>query len=150
MLDWAGHRGWGDPANNAAAGWRLAARPRITAALEADELAALIAAAATPRPARRQIAAVAARTEPIVRLRVNHVIVRHWNSDRIVRSITGAEPDLMLPEREVPRRPTPLRMRNPMRAPASESTTGAGRTRRSHRAVVERFLRRRRHIQVPL
>ena len=71
MLDWAGHRGWGDPANNPAARWRLAARPRITVALEADELAALIAAAATPRPARRQIAEVAARADLIVRLREN-------------------------------------------------------------------------------
>lgn len=69
MLDWAGHRGWGDPANNPAAGWRLAARPRITAALEVDELAALIAAAATPRPARRQMVDVAARADLIVRLR---------------------------------------------------------------------------------
>lgn len=69
MLEWASQKGWGDPANNPAAGWRLAARPRITVALEADELAALIAAAATPRPARRQLAAVAARAELIVRLR---------------------------------------------------------------------------------
>ncbi len=69
MLDWAAKKGWGDPSANPAAGWRLEARPRIPATLEADELAALIAAAATPRPARRRIAAVAARVDQIVRLR---------------------------------------------------------------------------------
>lgn len=59
MLDWAGHRGWGDPANNAAAGWRLAARPRVTVALEADELAALIAAGANG--ARSRVVRVSVR-----------------------------------------------------------------------------------------
>jgi integrase len=69
VLGWAAEKGWGERDANPAAGWRLRERPRLTAALESDELADLIAAAATPRPARRQCPKVAARADLIVRLR---------------------------------------------------------------------------------
>jgi integrase len=69
LLAWAAQRGWGDPADNPASGWRLKVKPRLTAALERDELFDLILAAGTPRPRQRQAAAVAARADLIVRLR---------------------------------------------------------------------------------
>lgn len=69
LLTWAASNGWGDPLANPAASWRLKERPRLKAALEADELADLIEAAGTPRPLQRQRPHVAARAELIVRLR---------------------------------------------------------------------------------
>jgi hypothetical protein len=54
LLTWAASNGWGDPTANSAASWRLKERPRLKAVLEADELADLIEAAGTPRPAQRQ------------------------------------------------------------------------------------------------
>ncbi len=69
LLTWAAKKGWGDLASNPAADWRIQERRRLRAALEPDELADLIAAAGTPRPARRQNPAVAARADLIVRLR---------------------------------------------------------------------------------
>ena len=69
LFTWAAKQGWGDPLANPAASWRLKERPRLKAALEADELADLIDAAGTPRPLQRQRPHVAARAELIVRLR---------------------------------------------------------------------------------
>jgi integrase len=69
LFTWAASNGWGDPLANPAASWRLKERPRLKAALEADELADLIEAAGTPRPLQRQRPHVAARAELIVRLR---------------------------------------------------------------------------------
>ncbi len=69
LLAWAAKRGWGEPTDNPASGWRLKVKPRLTAALERDELFDLILAAGTPRPRQRQAAAVAARADLIVRLR---------------------------------------------------------------------------------
>jgi len=69
LFTWAASNGWGDLLANPAANWRLKERPRLKAALEADELADLIEAAGTPRPLQRQRPHVAARAELIVRLR---------------------------------------------------------------------------------
>ena len=69
LFTWAASNGWGDPLSNPAASWRLKERPRLKAALEADELADLIEAAGTPRPLQRQRPHVVARAELIVRLR---------------------------------------------------------------------------------
>lgn len=69
LFTWASKQGWGDPLANPAANWRLKERPRLKAALEADELADLIEAAGTPRPLQRQRPHVVARAELIVRLR---------------------------------------------------------------------------------
>lgn len=69
VLAWAVKRGWGDLAANPAASIRLKERKRPTFPLEVDELADLITATGTPRPARRQDAAVIARAALIVRLR---------------------------------------------------------------------------------
>jgi integrase len=68
LLAWAASKGWGKDENPAAT-WRLREKPRLTCALEPDELADLIAAVATPRPTRQRSAAIAARAELIVRLR---------------------------------------------------------------------------------
>jgi integrase len=90
LLTWAAKQGWGNLASNPASGWRIQERRRLRAALEADELADLIAAAGTPRPARRQNPAVAARSDLIVRLR--DVDRLRWNEivERIGVSETTA------------------------------------------------------------
>lgn len=69
MLDWCASRGWGGRRPNPAAGYRLQQRERVTFALEADELADLLDAIATPRPPRRPSPRTEALRDTIVRLR---------------------------------------------------------------------------------
>lgn len=69
LLRWAAGKGWGVKGENPAAGWRLKEETTVVFPLEADELADLIKAVATPRPSRRQPPEIAARAQTIVRLR---------------------------------------------------------------------------------
>jgi len=100
LLTWAASNGWGDPLANPAANWRLKERPRLKAALEADELADLIAAAGTPRPLQRQRPHVVARAELIVRLRDEDGLP--WKA--VARQARGAESTAIYNYQEAKRR----------------------------------------------
>jgi integrase len=69
LLRWAAGKGWGVKGENPAAGWRLKEETTVVFPLEADELADLVRAVATPRPSRWQPKEIAERARTIVRLR---------------------------------------------------------------------------------